>query len=83
MKAFLIWIDVQKILSQYFCRQEKDEVTPSPKMIREQRLQTLQEQRPSLTDRQLEILLSSWRVIQDHEDTLGGDMFNRLGLPPS
>ena len=51
--------------------------SPSPLFIRQQRIRTLEETRPELTEEQIDLLRSTWKVIQSHTSTVGYDMFNR------
>ena len=65
--------------SRFFCVQRPavETDTRSRAEIRHEQLRELQEQRPSLSDKDIDILLETWDVIQDNMDKVGTDMFVR------
>ena len=65
--------------SSYFvhCRPDPDDNRRTHSEIRHEKLRELQEQRPTLTDKEIDILLETWEIIQENMDKVGTDMFVR------
>ena len=58
-------------------RADLDENTRTHSEIRHEKLRQLQEQRPTLTDNEIDTLLETWDIIQENMDRVGTDMFVR------
>ena len=54
-----------------------NDYSESPVNIRRQQLRDLQERRPQLTGKEMEIILATWKVLQLHIAELGSDIFIR------
>ncbi len=59
-------------------RDNKEEnMIPSPVVIRQERLKTLEDQRPKLKDRQMELVCQTWTIVKDNISTVGAHIFVR------
>nr|QQO51930.1 globin gb_IIIB [Platynereis dumerilii] len=54
------------------------EFTPSPLMIRQAKISELKDNRPSVSNEEKQLILDTWRIIEEHTANLGFQMFTSL-----